>query len=160
MQEQNTPNKKEALFVLESQPPHLGELIPVLLKMKEYDVMHLCVSSIPRVMPVSSVIATWFFLLAAYKDKVTVSSSLIKFEELEELPEIFKHCVVLTTSTKIYVHMASLNIATELVPQALGYHGIFQRTAYRQGRALDYLISHGARAGKYTPQEMEKQKRV
>lgn len=148
------PNKNEALFLIESQPPHLGELIPVLLKMKDYDVIHVCVSGIPKVTSIPRVIATWLFLLTAYKDKVTVSSLLMKFEELPRLPELFKHCTVLTTSTKVYVHMTSLNIETELVPKVLGYHGIFQRTAYRQGRALDWLLGHAVQAGKYTPREM------
>ena len=147
-------NKKEALFLIESQPPHLGELTSVLLKMKEYDIMHICVSGIPKVMPIPKVVATWLFHLVAYKDRVTVSSLLIKFTELPKLPEMFKHCTVLTTSVKVYVHMTSLNVPVELVPRALGYHGIFQRTAYRQGRALDYLLGHAVRGAKYTPQEM------
>ena len=100
------PNKKEALFVLESQPPHLGELIPVLLKIKEYDIMHICINGIPKVVPIPVVIATWHFLLDAYKDKITVSTLFEKFEELPELPEVFKHCTVLTTSPKVYTHMA------------------------------------------------------
>lgn len=155
MQEQSAPNKKEALFLLESQPPHLGELTSILLKMKEYDIMHVCVSGVPKVMPINRVIATWLFHLEAYKHKATVSSLLIKFEELPALPEIFKHCTVLTTSIKVYVHMTSLNIPVELVPHALGYHGIFQRTAYRQGRALDYLLGRAMQAAKYTPTKEE-----
>ena len=129
MLEQNIPNKKEAVFLLESQPPHLGELISVLLKMKEYDTMNICVNGIPKVVSIPVVIATWTHLLDAYKDKITVSSLVTKFEELAELPEIFKNCTVLTTSTKVYVQMTSLNIEVELVPTALGYSGIFQRTA-------------------------------
>lgn len=148
-------DKNEALFLVESQPPHLGEMTSVLLKMKDYDVMHICVSGIPKVMPVPKVIATWLFHLAPYKDKVTVSSLFMKFEEMPKLPEMFKHCTVLTTSTKVYVHMTSLNVKTELVPTVLGYHGAFQRTAYRQGRALDWLLSQKARAAKYTPTEKE-----
>lgn len=157
MQEQNIPNKKRALFVLDSQPPHLGELIPVLLKIKEYDIVHICVSGIPKVMPIPNVIATWLFLLEAYKHKITVSSLLINFEELSELPEIFKDCTVLTISPKIYVHMTSLNIETELVPRARGYAGIFQRTAYRQGRALDYLYRYGTQKAKYIPDKIIKE---
>lgn len=149
--------KKEAVFLVESQPPHLGELTSVLLKMREYDIMHICVSGIPKVMPVPRVIATWLFHLTAYKDKVTVSALFTKFAELSELPEVFKHCTVLTTSVKVYVHMTSLNVPVELVPRALGYHGIFQRTAYRQGRALDYLLDVRAKAAKYTPQKISEE---
>jgi len=150
-------NKKEAVFFLDSQPPHLGELIPVLLKIKEYDIVHICVSGIPKVIPIPNVIATWLFLLEAYKHKITVSSLLINFEELSELPEIFKDCTVLTISPKIYVHMTSLNIETELVPRARGYVGIFQRTAYRQGRALDYLYRYGTQKAKYIPDKIIKE---
>lgn len=146
-------NKKEALFLVESQPPHLGELISILLKMQEYDIMNICVSTAPKVMPVPKVVATWQFLLGAYKHKVTISTLFEKFGEMPGLPEVFKNCTVLTTSTKVYVHMTSLNIPVELVPRALGYHGVFQRTAYRQGRALDYLLAVGAKAAKYTPQK-------
>lgn len=142
-------NKKEAVFFIESQPPHLGELTSVLLKLRDYDVMHICVSAVPKVLPVSRVIATWYFLLDAYKDKITVAAMIPKFDELPEIPKIFKHCTVLTTSMKVYVHMASLNAETELVPKTIGYHGVFQRTAYRQGRALDYLLSQGVRAAKH-----------
>lgn len=146
-------NKKEALFLVESQPPHLGELISVLLKIKEYDIMHICVSAIPKVTPVPRVMATWLFLLDAYKDKITVSAMRSKFEEMPELPKTFKDCTVLTTSTKVYVHMSSLNVEAELVPKTLGYCSTFQRTAYRQGRALDYLLSQAARAAKHITKE-------
>ena len=146
-------NKKEALFLIESQPPHLGELVSVLLKIKEYDVMHICVSAIPQVVPINRVMATWLFLLDAYKDKVTVSAMLSKFEEMPELPEMFKGCTVLTTCTKVYVHLSSLNLKAELVPKTLGYCGAFQRTAYRQGRALDYLLSHAIRVSKHIVEE-------
>jgi hypothetical protein len=155
MQEKNMSNKKEALFVLESQPLHLGELISVLLKIGEYDIMHICVSSTPKAMPIPKVVATWLFLLHAYKHKITVSSLFDKFTEIAGLPEIFKHCTVLTTSKEVYVHMTSLNIPVELVPRALGFYESFQRTAYRQGRALDYLLNVGAKAAKYTPQERQ-----
>ncbi len=150
MLEQNTPRNKDAVFFIESQPPHLGEFISVLLKIGEYDTINICVSGISKVVAISTVIATWLLLLRAYGDKVTVSALATKFEELTELPEIYKDCTVLTTSTKVYVQMTSLNIDVELVPRALGYSGIFQRTAYRKGRALDYLLSQGVRAAKHT----------
>jgi len=144
-------NKKEALFLVESQPPHLGEIISVLLKIKDYDVMHICVSGIPKVVPIERVLATWTFLVDSLKDKnkVTVSAITLEFATMPNIPEVYEHCTVLTTSPKVYVHMTSLNIETELVPKTLGYCGVFQRTAYRQGRALDYLLSQGARAAKH-----------
>jgi len=148
-------NKKEAVFMLESQPPHLGELITVILKLKEYDTIHICVSGAPKVVPIPMVVATWNFLLDAYKDRTTVSVMPTKFSELAKLPEIFKDCTVLTTSMEVYVHITSLNIEAELVPSALGYHGIFQRTAYRQGRALDYLFNNRVRVAKHMPQKEE-----
>jgi len=139
MQEKNTLNKKEALFLVESQPLHLGELISVFLKLKDYDFIYICVSGVPQVMPINMVTASWIFLLDAHKDKTAVFVAPQKFENIVKLPKVLEHCTVLTTSTKIYVHMASSGIKTELVPRATGYWGIFQRTAYRQGRALDYL---------------------
>lgn len=141
-------NKKEAVFLVESQPPHLGELISVLLKIRDYDKMHICVNATPSVLPIPRVLATWLFLLDAYKDKITVSAMIPKFAEMPELPKTLKHCTVLTTSPKVYVHMSSLNIETELVPKTLGYCETFQRTAYRQGRALDYLLSHVTKIAK------------
>jgi len=134
-------NKKEALFLVESQPPHLGELISVLLKINDYGTMHICVSGIPQVIPIPRVMATWLFLLSKYSHKITVSALLTNFDMMPELPEKFKHCTVLTTSPKVFVHMSSLEIPVELVPKTLGYCGVFQRTAYRQGKALDYLLS-------------------
>lgn len=139
-------NKKEAVFFIDSQPPHLGELVSVLLKMKDYDIVHICVKGIPEVVPIPRVLATWIFLLDVYKDKITVSALAMKFDELSKIPEVYKHCTVLTTSTKVYVHMSSLNVEAELVPTTMGYCGVFQRTAYRQGRALDYLLHRGVRA--------------
>ena len=148
---------KSAVFFVESQPPHMGELTSILLKIKEYDVMHICISGIPKVMSVNRAMVMWRFHLDAYKDKVTVSALNSKFEELAELPEMFKDCVVLTTSSVVYVHMASLNVESELVPKALGYHDIFQRTAYRQGRALDYLRSHAAQAATHKQIKIKKE---
>ena len=147
------PNKREALFLVESQPPHLGELISILLKMNEYDIVHVCVSGIPSVLPISRVTVTWRFILNAYKRKATVSYINTKFEEMPGLPEMFKHCTVLTTSPKVYVHMSSLGIPTELVPRTMGYCGVFQRTAYRQGRALDFLLSNTVRGVKQIRKE-------
>lgn len=140
--------KKEAVFFIESQPPHLGELISVLLKIKDFDKMHICVNATPSVLPISRVIATWLFLLDAYKNKITATAMIPKFSEMAELPEMFKGCTVLTTSTEVYVHMSSLGVATELVPRTLGYCETFQKTAYRQGRALDYLLSQSVQVAK------------
>ncbi len=149
MSGKNMSKSKEAVFFVESQPPHLGELTSVLLKIKAYDVMHICVSGIPQVMSVERALVTWKFLLDVYKDKITVSALLVNFSELPELPERFKNCTVLTTSTKVFVHMTSLDVSVELVPRVLGYHDIFQRTAYRQGRALDYLHSNKTQTAKH-----------
>ena len=148
---------KQAVFFVESQPPHLGELTSILLKIKEYDVMHICVSGIPKVMSIKRAMVMWEFHLDAYKDKVQVSAITVKFEELAELPEMFKECTVLTTSMAVYVHMSSLNIESELVPRALGYYGMFQRTAYRQGRALDFLHQHAAQAATHKVIRIEKE---
>ena len=133
---------KEAVFFLESQPPHLGELVSILLKLDEYDKMHLCVTGAAKVMPVHKAVAIWAFIFKSYPKEITISSLSTDFMELTELPEIYKNCVVLTTSNKLYVHLTSIRVPVELVPRTLGYHDIFQRVAYRKGRALDYLLGN------------------
>ena len=80
------PENKSALFLLDSQPPHLGELVSVLLKMKDYEFMHICVSGLPKTMPIRNVVATWLFVMNAYKN-VTVSALVMPFTELPELPQ-------------------------------------------------------------------------
>ena len=149
------PDKKSAVFFLESQPPHFGELISVLLKMRDYDFMNICVSGISKTMPVRNVVATWLFVLDAYRDKMTISALAFPFIELSELPKQFKDCTVLTTDREVFVHMSSLNIPAELVPRTLGYHGVFIRTAHRQGRALDWLLKQAAHNVKHVPKTIK-----
>jgi len=148
------PSEKQALFLLDSQPPHLGELISVLLKMKDFDIMNICVSGFSKSMPIQNVVATWLFVMSAYEN-VTVSALLLPFIELSELPSQFKDCTVLTTDRKVFVHMSSIGVPVELVPRTLGYHGIFIRTAYRQGRALDWLLREAAHSMKNKLSESE-----
>ena len=147
---------KEALFLLDSQPPHWGELVSVLLKLKDYDQMHICVSGISKIMPIKHVVANWLFVMGAYKN-VTISALLIPFADVAVLPEQFKDCTVLTTNREIFVHMSSVGIPVELVPRTLGYHGIFLRTAYRQGRALDWLLKSTQSMLRSNPRKLEEE---
>jgi len=160
----NSKAKKEAMFLVESQPPHIGELLSVLMKIDEYDFIYVVVTGTPLVLPVAHALTTWSVMLKAYKDKVLICSSNQKFTEIVKLPKQYKDCTVLTTSRKTFIHMSSNNIASELVGRPMGYHSTFLRTAYRQGRALDWLINKATpqmKHDKYVlPKEMVKDAKV
>ncbi len=117
--------------------------------------MHICVNGITKGVPIQNVLATWAFIMGAYKDKVTVSALIVPFTELPELPPQFKDCTVLTTDRKVFVHISSIGVPVELVPRTLGYHGVFLRTAYRQGRALDWLLSQATHSMKNKAAKLE-----
>ena len=138
------PLKNKAVFLLESQPPHLGELITVLNKIREYDPLYICVNKNVKVLPLQFAMTTWFFLMSHITgEKPTIFAADFKqFESISKLPDQpeFKDCTILTTNKEISIHLSSINVPVELVPHVLGYHSVFLRSAYRQGRALDYLL--------------------
>jgi hypothetical protein len=129
----------KAVILLESQPPHIGEISAIWSEIDNFDLMYICVDANVSIMPLPIVLKSWEILLKPYKNKVVLCATKEKFDEITVLPELFKGCTVLTTSSKVFVHLGSLNIPVKTVNRLTGYHGIFLRAAYRQGRALDWL---------------------
>lgn len=131
--------KTKALYITESQPPHLGELISLLSVINDYDIIAICVNGNTKVMPIQHVLSTWVFLTQPYKDKIVTCASTDNFSTVAKLPEEFKDYTVLTTSDEVFAHLSSLNVTVRLIPRAKGYWPVFERVAYRQGLALEWL---------------------
>ncbi len=136
---EETKIKNVGLFVLISQPPNAGEIISVLSIIDKFDALILCFKTPIKVMPIKHVSELWMFALRAYKDKVLMTSCDTDFATVAKLPEAYKDKTVLTLSRKVFVHLSTMGIHCELVDHVKGYHDIFLRAAYIQGRALDYI---------------------
>lgn len=136
---------KKAVLIVESQPPHLGEYVLLLKAVQDYEFVYVCINSPPLVMPIEHSIAIWEHVTSQYGRQVKVVYVKDDFAEMPPncLPEEFKDKVLITTSQKIFTHLSSMNLPIELVPNLAGYHGVFLRVAYRQGRALDWLRTKG-----------------
>lgn len=149
MLEKNSLPKSKAVFLVESQPPHMGELIGILNKMKDYSTLHICIDKDERVIPLQLAMTTWFFIMShVSKVRPTIFAAKFSgFKTISKLPDQaeFKDCVILTTDKEIFIHLSSINSPVELVANVLGYHSTFFRNAYRQGRALDYLLQRKLR---------------
>lgn len=132
---------KKAVFFIESQPPHIGELLQVINVLDSYEFLYLCINPNPVIMPINHVLTLWTILLQPYAERVKIVTFEAQLQEiaLEELPKLFTGCAYLTDDRVAYVHLSSLNIEVQLVPKALGYYGVFLRNAYRQSRAFTYL---------------------
>ena len=139
MQQKESELKNIGLFVLISQPPNAGEIISVLSVIDKFDALILCFKTPIRVMPIKHVSELWMLALRAYKDKVLLTSCDTDFATVAELPEAYKDKTVLTLSKKVFVHLSTMGIHCEIVDRVKGYHDIFLRAAYIQGRALDYI---------------------
>ena len=57
----------------------------------------------------------------------------------KDLPEEFKKSTIITLSKKVYIHLSTMGIRCVLANRVKGYHDVFLRTAYLQGRAYDYI---------------------
>lgn len=136
---------KKAVLLVESQPPHLGEYMLLIHHLNQYDFIYVCLNSPPLVLPIENAMAIWDMLVRDYGDKVQVVSVEDDLTQMspESLPLEFQDCTILTTSQRIFVHLSSMNLPVELIPNVSGYHSIFLRVAYRQGRALDWLRTRG-----------------
>ena len=92
-----------------------------------------------RVMPVKHVSEIWRCVLRAYKDKVVFTSCDTDFATIAELPEAYDGKTILTLSKKVFVHLSTRGVKCLLVDRVKGYHDVFLRAAYIQGRALDFI---------------------
>jgi len=133
--------KNKAVLLVESQPPHIGEILQAIQALTKYDFVYICLTVDVTVMSFDHVLSIWVSLLAPYMGRFKVVRCIGNFKEVMEgdLPIKFNMCTFLTPDREIFVHLSSLNVMAELIPRALGYHGIFLRTAFRQSKALDYL---------------------
>jgi len=137
-QKENVP-KNIGLFVLISQPPSIAELISVLSVIDKFDALILCFKTPVKVIPIKHVSELWRHALKAYKDKIVLTSCDTDFATVAELPEAFNDKTVLTLSKKVFVHLTTMGIHCEMVDRVKGFHDIYLRSAYVQGRAYDFI---------------------
>jgi hypothetical protein len=139
MQQKENEPENIGLFVLISQPPSAGEIISVLSIIDNYDILILCFKTPIRVMSIHHVSAMWRCALRPYKNKTVLTSSDIDFATVVTLPEAYNSKTVLTLSRKVFTHLSTMGIKCLLVDRVKGYHDIYLRAAFIQGRALDYI---------------------
>ena len=132
-------NKNIGVFTLISQPPHFGELLAVMQVIDKFDILIICIKAPARLISIRQVQQMWSMALKKYKDKVIIATSKENFAEIAILPSAFVNTTILTMSKTVFAHLMSLGIKSELVGRVKGYHDIFQRVAYRQGCALDWI---------------------
>ena len=140
MQQKTNKIKDIALFVLISQPPNIGELISVLSVIDDYDALILCFKTPVKVMPIKHVSELWKCALKGFTDKVILTSCDTDFSTVAELSEDFKDKTILTLSKKVYVHLTTMGMKVKLVDRVKGFHDIYQRSAFIQGRAYDFIM--------------------
>lgn len=128
-----------AVFVCESQPPNIAEVIGVLQKIDAYDKMIVCISGNEKVTPLNQARAIWKIILQKYRQKIYICSYTTPFHSITVLPELFLGHTILTIDKKIFVHLSSLGIDAFLLPRVSGYEEIFLRAAYRQSKAYEFL---------------------
>jgi hypothetical protein len=134
-------SKGKAVLFIESQPPHIGELLQIISALQHYNFLYVCINPNSIVMPIQNVIAVWNSILYSLQANVKLATFDADLREvsIDGLPSLFKDCVYLTEDRAAFVHLSSLNIKVQLMPKAFGYCGIFLRSAYRQSRAFTYL---------------------
>lgn len=108
----------------------------------EYDALILCFKTPAKVMPIEHVSQLWRYALKGFKDKIILTSSDQDFATVAELPETYNNKTILTLSKKVYVHLTTMGIKVQLVDRLKGFHDVYLRSAYIQGRAYDFLQSH------------------
>jgi hypothetical protein len=142
MQQKKEEPKNIALFLLISQPPNASEIVSVLRTIDKYDGLILCFRTPIEVMPIQHVTELWSLILNKYKGKYILTSCDTDFSTVAELPKEFHDKTILTLSKKVFVHLSTMGINVQLVDRVKGYHDLFLRSAYIQGRALDYIIEN------------------
>lgn len=134
--------RMKAVYIIESQPPTLGELYSLYRIVDNFDHIFLCIQNAPMVTPVPAAMAIWETLIKPYQDKVTLCIGDKDFVSVSKIPEKYEDCKILTISQPIFTHLQSLNINVGLVPRLPGYESIFLRAAYRQSKALEWIRTH------------------
>ena len=143
MPQKTTTTKKPeniGLFVLISQPPNIGELVSVLSVVDEYDALILCFKSPAKVMPIKHVSQLWGCALKGFRNKIVFTSCDIDFATVAKLPEAYNDKTILTLSKKVFVHLSTMGMKVQLVDRVKGFHDIYLRSAYIQGRAYDFIM--------------------
>jgi len=127
------------IFLLVSQPPNASEIVAVLQAVEKFDSLILCIKTPIKVMPLPHVSKVWQMILKPYKDKTLLTASDMDFTTISELPETFNDKTILTLSKKVFVHLSTMGMKVLLVDRLRGYHDVFLRSAYIQGRAYDFI---------------------
>lgn len=134
--------KNIALFLLISQPPNVSEIVSVIQTIDKYDALIICFKTPMEVMPLQHVIEIWSLILNKYKGKFILTSCDTDFATVAKLAEEFHDKTILTLSKKVFVHLSTMGIHVKLVNKVRGYNDMFLRSAYIQGRALDYIMEN------------------
>lgn len=142
MQQKENEPKNIAVFTLISQPPNASEIVSVLQAIEKFDIVILCIKTPTIVMPIQHVSKIWQMILKPYSKKTLLTASDIDFSKVVTLPESFDDKTILTLSKKVFVHLSTMGVKCVLVDKLRGYHDVFLRSAYIQGRALDYITEN------------------
>jgi hypothetical protein len=133
--------QNKAVFFLESQPPHLGELIAVISVLDDFDLVYVCVSARGTILPVAVVEKTWEYILKPYDKKIMICSTVQDFRTTTDLPEMFEGCKILTMSQRMFANLASSSLPVTLVASVVGYDTVFEASAFRKARSYHYIKS-------------------
>jgi len=139
----NRKKPNSAVLIIDSQPPHLGELLQLLSNLHKYDLICFCINGQEKVISHQHVLQIWHSILQPYAEKVSLMVFSYDFTQLDKdlIPEMLENCTFLTSDRQIFVHLSGIGLNAELIPRALGYHSIFFRAAFKQSKALDWLES-------------------
>lgn len=141
MQQKEKQKNKSALFIFESQPPHLGEIIGLfrILAENEYENIAIHVNRNTKVIPINKVTTIWELALLPIKPSYKIFVSGTNFLELTEVPKEFKEYDLYTNLPEIYTHFIGMNIPIGFTGQFLGYNPVYLQVAYRQSLSLNML---------------------
>jgi len=133
--------KNIGVLLVESQPPHAGEFLQARQMLEKYDYLYICILYSSLVMDVRICAQIWASIFQSDLERMTITFADVDFKECmpEDLPALFTSCTYLTSDKETFVHLSTMNVDVELIPNALGYYGIFLRNAYRQSKALNWL---------------------
>lgn len=119
-----------------------GELLAILGVLEQYDALFICIKQTNIVIDYSYAVMAWHKVLSKLKTETElyVTYSDTEFEEIITLPNEYKNIEILTFDYGIYVHLSSIGAKCKLVNRPIGYRSEFFRAAYRQSKALDFLL--------------------
>jgi hypothetical protein len=137
-------NKKIGIFIIESQPPMFGELLAIIGVLDNYDVLFICIRQQNMVVNYQYAVMVWHRVLSnlATDTDLYVTYADTDFDNISVVPKEYDDAEILTCDMNTYVHLNSIGANCKLVNRPIGYRSEFYRAAYRQSKALDYLLGN------------------